>query len=285
MKLDFRLMTPDDIAFGMQLKQAARWNQTEADWSRFLAIQRDGCFVAEWDGRPVATVACFIFGQVGWVAMVLVDPPYRNRGIGRRLMQKALQWLGERGVRSIRLDATPMGRPIYETLGFQAQFILGRFGGTPAIRRGGELHGASGCRTYQNSDLEAICQLDSEVVGADRSRMLRHLLSGMPQAARVFLDGDRLVGYVAQRPGAHAVQLGPCVARTRQAGLTLLRDALQRHAGKPVFVDVPLDQPWAERLVMEAGLSCQRHFTRMTRGRQIVEQLACLWASSGPEKG
>ena len=51
------------------------------DWRRFLALQPDGCFVAECDGRPAGTTVACIFGQVGWIAMVLVDASFRGRGI------------------------------------------------------------------------------------------------------------------------------------------------------------------------------------------------------------
>ena len=51
-----RPLTAADVALGRRLCAAAGWNQTEADWRRFLDLQPDGCFVAEWEDRPVATV-------------------------------------------------------------------------------------------------------------------------------------------------------------------------------------------------------------------------------------
>ena len=50
MALTLRLMTPGDIELGMRLKGQAGWNQTPADWQRFLELEPNGCFVAEWDG-------------------------------------------------------------------------------------------------------------------------------------------------------------------------------------------------------------------------------------------
>src|SRR4051794_33231462 len=46
-----RHMTLADVPLGMRLKTAAGWNQVEADWLRMLALEPDGCFVAEWDGE------------------------------------------------------------------------------------------------------------------------------------------------------------------------------------------------------------------------------------------
>ena len=68
-----RGMTVDDVPLGMRLKGQAGWNQIEADWRRFLALEPDGCFVAELDGKPVATTTTCVFDSVAWIAMVLVD--------------------------------------------------------------------------------------------------------------------------------------------------------------------------------------------------------------------
>ena len=44
-------MTVDDIPEAMRLKDLAGWNQTAADWERFLSAGPEGCFVAEREGR------------------------------------------------------------------------------------------------------------------------------------------------------------------------------------------------------------------------------------------
>src|SRR5262249_21010481 len=124
-----RRMTAADIPLGMRLKEQAGWNQTEADWRRFLTLEHKGCFVAEYKGEPVGTTTTCIFGKVAWIAMVLVDERVRGRGIGKALMEHALAYLDSTGVPSIRLDATPLGRPLYEKLGFRAQYELVRFVG------------------------------------------------------------------------------------------------------------------------------------------------------------
>src|SRR3954465_13201950 len=116
--LCIREMTLADLPTGMHLKDQAGWNQREDDWRRLLAMQPDGGFVAELEGTPVGTVTTCRFGAVAWIAMVLVDEAVRGRGIGRMLVTHALGSLDRHGVCTVRLDATPLGRPLYETLGF-----------------------------------------------------------------------------------------------------------------------------------------------------------------------
>ena len=70
-----RPMREADLAAAMHLKTEAGWNQIEADWRRFIALEPDGCFVAELNGEPVATTTTCVFDSVAWIAMVLVDDP------------------------------------------------------------------------------------------------------------------------------------------------------------------------------------------------------------------
>src|SRR6516225_9905811 len=101
--IHIRPMTAADLALGLRLSEAAGWNQIPADWQRFLDLQLDGCFVAEFDGAAVGTTTTCILGSVAWIAMVLVDEAARGRGVGTASMRHALRFLDERGVATVRL--------------------------------------------------------------------------------------------------------------------------------------------------------------------------------------
>src|SRR6516162_4176250 len=111
--IHIRPMTAADLPLGLRLSQQAGWNQTTADWRRFLDLQPTGCFIAEWDATPAATLTTCIFGSVAWIAMVLVEESLRRRGLGQALLHHALSFLEQEGARSVRLDATALGRPLY----------------------------------------------------------------------------------------------------------------------------------------------------------------------------
>ena len=123
-----RLLTPRDLAFAEVVRAAAGWNQTPADWRRFLELEPSGCFLAEWEGAPAGTATTLVHGpELAWIGMVLVHPDYRRRGIGRALLEHCLGHLQARGVQCIKLDATPLGQPVYERLGFRAEWTLARW--------------------------------------------------------------------------------------------------------------------------------------------------------------
>ncbi len=273
-------MTAEDLPLGMRLKGQARFNQTEADWRRFLHLEPDGCFVAELDGEPVGTVTNCVFGSVGWIAMLLVDERVRGRGIGTRLTEHALAYLDARGVRCARLDATPRGRPIYEKLGFVAEYELARWEGAAS---GG--NSPEGVRPVAPEQLDAVVELDREVTGTQRRRLIERLYQERPEAMCVFQAGDKIAGYLTLRDGANAAQIGPAVALSDAAGRALADAAIERCAGQSVFVDVPADNGPAMQWAESKGLVVERYFTRMRRGEPVVDHPSQLWASSGPEKG
>ncbi|MHC4405256.1 MAG: GNAT family N-acetyltransferase [Planctomycetota bacterium] len=275
-----RPMTVADVPLGLRLREQAGFNQTEADWRRFLELEPDGCFVAELDGTPAGTVTNCVFDTVGWIAMVLVDKRFRGRGIGTRLVEHALAYLDGRGVPTARLDATPRGRPIYEKLGFVAEYDLARWEG---VASGGASR--AGVRPVEADDLGFVLELDQGVTGTDRGRLVERLCRERPDAMRVFGDRGKIEGYLTLRDGANAAQIGPGVALTPEAGRALADAALELAAGGLVFLDVPNDNAPGTCWARSKGLVVQRGFTRMRRGEPVFDHPAQLWASSGPEKG
>src|SRR3954452_3959003 len=106
--MNLRQLRASDLPDLMALTLAANWNQTSADWLRFLNFDPSGCFGFEHEGRIVASAACMRYeDQMAWIAMVLTLPEYRGRGFARRLTDVAIEYAGQRVV---RLDASDMGR-------------------------------------------------------------------------------------------------------------------------------------------------------------------------------
>jgi GNAT superfamily N-acetyltransferase len=58
-------------------------------------------------------------GYRGHVVNVYTDPEYRHRGLARQLMLTVLDWCKAQGIKSVTLNASEFGRPLYESLGFK----------------------------------------------------------------------------------------------------------------------------------------------------------------------
>ncbi len=272
-------MVTDDIQLGLRLTRQAGWNQLESDWRRFMAMEPQGCFVAQLDGIPVGTTTTCLFGPVAWIAMVLVELNARRQGVATALLKHALDFLDGQGVRTVRLDATAAGQPVYERLGFTPEYQLTRYEGMAP--QTGEQPSVTEATA---SVLPQIVAFDHAMTGTYREKMLARLFEQSPQTAHVLHRDGRLEGFVALRQGANATQIGPCIA-TSHAGPALLGSALSGCAGRPVFIDVPRANTPALRLAEAGGLRVQRHFMRMYRGDPVKDCVEAIWASSGPEKG
>ncbi|MCS7161489.1 MAG: GNAT family N-acetyltransferase [Gemmatales bacterium] len=281
MAIRIRHMNPGDVAWGMSLKDQAGWNQTRQDWERFLALEPEGCFVAEYQGQRAGTTVALCFGQVAWLAMVLVDHALRRRGIGRALVAHALQYLESRQVLTVRLDATSLGRPLYEQFGFQIEYSLTRFTGVPVFV---ECSSHISMRPADAKDFSEVCTLDATVTHTDRRRLLAAWWSDK-QVIKYVTDGNNQVSaYAMIRPGSRASMVGPILANP-DIGLAVFSKVLVACAARPIYLDLPDFQPVAQHCAERVGLRAERSFFRMWLGQKPCELRHYLWASSGPECG
>lgn len=278
--MNFRLMTMADVGAGMRLKDLAGWNQTSVDWERFLSASPDGCFVAEAEGRVVGTVTTIVYqGRFAWIGMVLVDPEFRGRGIGTRLLNRAIEDLDSRRIPTLKLDATPQGKPIYEKLGFVSEYEIERWTLDRPAR-------GTTAQALRSPTLDDLLELDSEVFGADRSALLRTLVSAAPDFTLAVREGEALAGYAFGRRGSVADHLGPWTAQQESAVRELLEEFLARSSRDKVFVDCLKSNPFAKTLLQARGFEFSRPLTRMYRGpNNHPGRPEWLCAVLGPEFG
>jgi GNAT superfamily N-acetyltransferase len=286
-RIELRTMTKADIPAGMRLKEIAGWNQTEADWQRFLDASKDGCFVAETDGAVRGTAATISFeGRFAWVGMVLVDPGYRGRGIGTALLEKSIAYLDSMGIPSIKLDATPAGKPIYEKLGFVTEYEIERWTLQRPARSGRPGQPAEELDPMPAPVVQQILRADREEFGADRSALLRSVHNSHPQFTAGLWNAGGLEGYAFGRQGSFADHLGPWIARNELAAQQMLKGFLSRSAREVVVTDCALTGAFAKSLLQAAGFTYSRSLTRMYRGsNRHPGRPEFLCAILGPEFG
>ncbi len=285
--MQIRTMTEEDIPAGMRLKDIAGWNQTEADWRIFLNAGRDGCFVAEVDGVVRGTAATIVYGgRFAWVGMVLVDPEYRGHGIGTTLLNKCIEYLDSIQMPCIKLDATPLGKPIYEKLGFTSEYELERW---TLKRRKEDLTGRGQMDPDESMPaplLERVLKADREAFGADRSAILRAVHRAEPRFTDSVWNTDRIEGYAFGRRGSFADHLGPWIAKDEATGQRILDRFLAQSSREIVVTDCGKANGFIKKIVQARGFEYSRPLTRMCRGRNDYPgrpELVC--AILGPEFG
>lgn len=282
--IQIETMTDRNVSFVMKLKEEAGWNQTDLDIRRFLSLALKGCFIAKWGNDPVGTATTCVFDRVGWIGMLLVSKRHRGQGIGSVLFEHAMAHLTECGATSMRLDATELGRPLYEKRGFRSQFQLSRYAGRSSkpSRDAENVHAMVQPATAET--LGELADVDSLGIGYDRKILLSKLLQDPAVSAWKSIGSGNQAGYVVIRPGSLAWQIGPCIAGDGIVGGALLDTAFSQQTG-PFFIDVPDHNTAAVGYCERVGLRVARTFTRMCHGTLVQENTDLLWASGGPEKG
>ena len=282
MNVVIRLMQPRDIPDGLRLKELAGWNQTEHDWRRFIEMSPEGCFVAEVDGYVVGTVTTVAYeNRVSWIGMMLVDPDYRRRGIASLLMNRAIEHLKGKG--TIKLDATPQGREVYERLGFHEEYGLVRMlAENPLISSEGD----GKISPVSEGSLDVILRFDREAFGADRGEIISSLWKQKADIAWKYETDTGLSGYCFGRNGAKFTQIGPLVAESAEIALALLKKAIASSGPGAYVIDVPDVQHSFVDAVGKAGFEVQRSLYRMFLGENTFPGNPDLtYAIAGPELG
>jgi len=282
MEITERELRTADLAGCVALSGSAGWNQNEADWRLMLEIgQGWGLFLP--DGTLAASTVVLPYGaRFAWLSMVLVLPAQRRKGYATRLLRRAIDELGRRGVSPI-LDATPAGREVYLQEGFREAWTFSRLQSDAPQAAAQE--SADGVRPGAASDWPSILALDAPAFGASRERLLRSLAARLPEAALVAERAGRIVGYLLGRDGREARQLGPLVAADERAARALLASALGRVA-PPLYLDVVDHAPGLRRWLEARGFVLQRAFTRMLRGLERAPgDERKLFLVAGPELG
>ena len=282
-----RAMTKEDIPDAQRLKQIAGWNQTEMDWDRFLEAGETGCFVAELDGQVCGTATTISFEErFAWVGMVLVDPSYRGRGIGTRLLEQTIEYLDALRIPCIKLDATPQGRPLYEKLGFLPEYEIERWTLQRPPVQVTAPSDAGGLAGFPSSLLEEILETDRDLFGANRSFLLKSLHQQTPGLTAGITSEGKLQGYTFGRRGSFADHLGPWMANDDSVARTLLERFLISSTRDVLIVDWLKSNMVAGQLLRSFGFSYTRPLTRMYRGENAYPGRAeRLCAILGPEFG
>lgn len=255
-----RPLLPEDLPAAHALSSAFNWPHRLEDWTFMYALGRGA--VAESRGRMVGTALCWVYGtDRAALGMVGVAPAMQGQGIGRKLMEMVLDWLGNRAV---ALYATEAGQPLYRALGFMPTGRARQHQGTTfqdgliALPEGERL------RPIGRSDPSALAALDLEASGTERQAILSALLD---TATGVVLDRDgRPVGFALLRRFGQGYVIGPVVAPNRVGAKALIGYFLGSRPGQFMRVDVPEESglsSWLEEL----GLANVGSGIRMVRGR------------------
>ncbi|RME68555.1 MAG: N-acetyltransferase [Alphaproteobacteria bacterium] len=231
--LRLRAMTAGDLACAQRLSRSVKWPHRVEDWA--LCLDVGFGVVAEWQGDVVGTAMGWPYGSdAAALGMVLVDSYHQGRGIGRRLTRAVMERLDER---TILLNATEEGLPLYRSLGFQETGSIEQHQGAafsvPVVR----LQAGERVRPLGQGDVGAIIALDKKATGFCRDALISRLLKN---AQAVVLDrGGSVAGFALFRRFGRGYVVGPTVAPDLEGAKALIGQWIGAGAGMFIRIDVP----------------------------------------------
>jgi len=294
-----RLWKRSDLDFVAGSVRREGWGHLRRDVERCWRFEPEGCFIAEVEGRRVGHVFSVCYGGVGWIGLLIVNPENRGRGIGAVLMKKAVGFLQEKGVETIRLEAVEKAVPLYRRLGFRDEFDSLRlcrrlepgFYGVSRERLE-RIGGGVVIRVIREEDLERLAGFDSGYFGVGRLRVLLGFFDdGLEGGCLLAERAGRVLGYVMSRRVQDAFLVGPWVCAGSGVAERLFYAWVYAVCGGGdgevlVRVGVPAVNRSAVGLMEKLGFSLATQSVRMVWGKLKYQgDVSGVYGIGGAEKG
>lgn len=275
----YRPMTQADLPAAHGLSSQLDWPHRLEDWGLLHRVFKG--FVATVDDRLIGTAFACPQGNFATIGLVVVNPDFQGQGIGRLLMELALDAC-QPGTPI--LNASVAGAPLYLSQGF-VEF------GTIEQRQG--LARAVALEPLaEDEHLRALCEQDqvrqlalaNAGSGLDRSALFAQLHDTIEHTAGIETDGQ-LQAFALLRRAGRGHCIGPVIAQNTRQARHLITTLLAQIPNQFVRIDVPMDSGLCEWLTL-AGLEPVDRVTQMALGSPpqpspLVRQFALVSQAIG----
>ncbi len=213
-----------------------------------------GSWVAETGHEIIGVAQAHNRGDVWVLATLAVGPGFQDRGLGRELMNRALEYGDRASSGAIFASPDPRALHRYVTAGFELHPATTAFGQARAV-----VSKPVSVREGTIDDLDHTSEIDRTVRGTDRGTDIEFMLS---VGNRLLIDENG--GYVLTSGGRVAM----LSALDEDIAIDLLLAAIaQCRSGEPVDVGwITARQQWAIRALTQQGVPLHVHQSVMMRG-------------------
>ena len=282
-----RTWTQGDLKYVAESVQREGWGHARRDVERCWNLEPNGCFIAESDNKLVGHIFSVLFGEIGWIGLLIVNPEKRGKGIGAALVEATINYLEENGAKTIKLEAVEEAAPLYRRLGFVDAFDSLRFRGTPG-RNEEQPHRPETAFLMHENDISEVAEFDALYFGANRLSILRRLYGDFSQYCFAAKENQRINGYIMARKTLDELWLGPWVCADSQVAGFLFDTLFESVRKEATYLRLgfPALNTNARKLVEKLGFHLVGKSIHMIRGdRKNQGDVTCIYGIGGPEKG
>jgi N-acetylglutamate synthase-like GNAT family acetyltransferase len=124
------------------------------------------------ENKVIGVGELIINDKNGWLGNIIVSKEFRNQGLGKKLTKRLIEIANANDCESIYLLATPLGKTVYQKLGFQEK---GKYLFFEKGEKSIELeknNSLANIIPYAELFKNQIFELDKKAIGEDRSKVL-----------------------------------------------------------------------------------------------------------------
>ncbi len=258
---ELRVLTPNDIPSVVKIMEKIGWFHPVEQTKQYIAWGGEGSFCLAFGDQVVATAIALKYSQrLAWVGLVISDPDYQRRGFAKRLMSHIMDYLSD--VESIMLDASVLGYPLYDKMGFKPLYKINAYRGTPQI-----FPASASVREMTTADLDTVIDMDCEKFGLPRP----HILKWLFETGRgiVATSNGSITGYAFTKAFGDTLRALAWNAKTATTSDQILRACSTQAAedGYLLRINVPEPNTFARDLALDHNLVIERYVTRMIYGQ------------------
>ncbi|MBS7625895.1 GNAT family N-acetyltransferase [Candidatus Bathyarchaeota archaeon] len=265
-ELNIRTVKPEDFNFIIELAASEGVKYNVQDLVRVINYEPEGFFIAVEGESKLGVVSTVSYGVVGWLGNLFVKEQTRRRGVGTKLVRKALEYMACKGVRVTKLYCFPNNIPFYRRLGFRTELSYMVFRGE------GRRMDSAAVEEMDESFLDKLSMFDRGIFGADRSKVLKAIYNQFKEYCfAAYVDGE-VAGYIMAAGSEGQYEVGPWVCKPEwqeRFAEELFKAEMNRLRGVEFEITSPQYSEVAERILLDYGLKPEGKVVRMSFGEDL----------------
>lgn len=258
--MKIRYMLEKDLPVILKMAHEEGWKSDLVESRMFIEFNPFGCFVCVDEDKVAGCVMTFCHDKSAWIGNFIVSGKYRGKGIGRKLLSRAIEYLDNKKKKQIYLNAAYKAKGLYKKFGFKDVMLVNRWQGE-AIKF---------INNVENSqetipDIFSFIELDTSLWKDERFSLISQLSSFRHVQAY-----SRPFGFLMYGKVDDVTTIGPWELKGGKGDVSegLFVSALSNLSpGSKVFLDVPSINKEAGELLVKYGFKIVDSTMFMCRGR------------------
>ncbi len=277
-ELKIRNMCREEAKFAIEMAASEGWNPGIHDAELFYEADKEGFFIAEVEGKPAGCACAVAYDEsFGFLGLYVVKPEFREKGIGMKLTEKCLEYLGNR---NIGLDGVVENEKKYQqAMKFKSAYSNLRFEG----EGGGEM--PSGLVNLLKVPFKLLLEYDRQMFPAPRPAFLEKWIKQPDSNSFAVLEKGELKGYGFIRKCWKGYKIGPLFADTPEIAERIFRALKASVPEETVYLDVPEPNTKAVDMAKKYGMNIMFKTIRMYSKKEPDIKLQNVYGVTSFELG